>query len=81
MFWKTLDVFVAALLVTGGINWGLIGFFEFNLVDFIFGSVPYLSRILYGIVGLCALYQAFQWRIIARRWGCEVPGFMASVTR
>jgi uncharacterized membrane protein YuzA (DUF378 family) len=78
MFWKTFDVIVAVLLVIGGINWGLIGFLGFDLVDFIFGTVPYLSRILYGIVGLCAVYQAFQWRVIARRWGCEAPGFLGS---
>ncbi|MFT8361878.1 MAG: DUF378 domain-containing protein [Sporolactobacillus sp.] len=46
-----------ALLIIGGINWGLIGFFQFDLVAAIFGgSTTALSRIIYGIVGLCALY-------------------------
>ena len=81
MFGKTLDVVVAVLLVIGGLNWGLIGFLEFDLVNFIFGTVPYLSRIVYAIVGCCALYRGFQWRAIPRRWGCEVPGFLGSVTR
>lgn len=46
-----------ALLIIGGINWGLIGFFQFDLVASIFGGqTAALSRIIYGIVGLSALY-------------------------
>ncbi|MGE5838645.1 MAG: DUF378 domain-containing protein [Deltaproteobacteria bacterium] len=78
MFWKTFDVIVAVLLVIGGILWGLMGFFEFDLFNFFFGDFPWLGRIFYGVVGICALYQAFQWRVIARRWGCEVPSFFGS---
>ncbi|GEB77250.1 DUF378 domain-containing protein [Sporolactobacillus inulinus] len=45
------------LLIIGGINWGLIGFFRFDLVSTIFGGAgSALSRLIYGIVGLCALY-------------------------
>lgn len=45
------------LLIIGGINWGLIGFFQFDLVAAIFGGQSAaLSRIVYGIVGLSALY-------------------------
>ncbi|WP_028983980.1 DUF378 domain-containing protein [Sporolactobacillus terrae] len=45
------------LLIIGGINWGLIGFFRFDLVAAIFGGAgSALSRLIYGIVGLCALY-------------------------
>ncbi|TGA97166.1 DUF378 domain-containing protein [Sporolactobacillus shoreae] len=47
-----------AFLVIGGINWGLIGFFRFDLIAAIFGgSYTALARIIYGIVGLCALYS------------------------
>lgn len=67
---RTLDVIVAILLVIGGLNWGLVGLFNFNLVNFIFGSLPILERIIYVIVGLAALYQIFQWKAIQRRW-CE----------
>ena len=42
--------------LTGAINWGLIGFFNFNLVSFLFGSMSWISRIIYAIVGLCGLY-------------------------
>ncbi|RYL93519.1 DUF378 domain-containing protein [Sporolactobacillus sp. Y61] len=46
-----------AILVIGGINWGLIGFFQFDLIAAIFGGAnTALARIIYGIVGLCALY-------------------------
>lgn len=45
------------LLIIGGINWGLIGFFRYDLVASIFGGTgSALSRLVYGIVGLCALY-------------------------
>ncbi|HSU80371.1 MAG TPA: DUF378 domain-containing protein [Candidatus Angelobacter sp.] len=46
-----------ALIIIGGINWGLIGFFQFDLVAAIFGGqASSLARIVYGIVGLSALY-------------------------
>lgn len=47
----------AALIITiiGAINWGLIGFFEFNLVDSLFSSNNSICRIVYALVGLCGL--------------------------
>jgi len=52
---KSLDVIVAILLVIGGLNWGLVGLFEFDLVATIFGGqTAVLSRIVYTIVGICA---------------------------
>lgn len=69
-FMKSMDVLVAVLLVIGGLNWGLVGFFGFDLVASIFGGMSIFSRIVYGIVGLCAFYQIFQWKSIQRRWGC-----------
>lgn len=65
---KALDVIVAILLVIGGLNWGLVGLFHFNLVNFLFGSLPAIERIIYVIVGVAALYQIFQWKAIQRRW-------------
>ena len=45
------------LLIIGGINWGLIGFFNYNLVDSIFGAnLEIVSRIIYAIVGLASLW-------------------------
>lgn len=52
------DIIAIILLVVGGINWGLVGLFGFNLVDAIFGNMSVLSRIVYLVVGLCAVYVA-----------------------
>jgi len=66
---KKLDVTVAALLVVGGLNWGLVGLFGFDLVATIFGGQSaLLSRLVYSLVGLCALYQVTSWKSIQRRW-------------
>lgn len=53
---KALDYTVLALVVIGAINWGLVGFFKFDLVKVIFGDMTAFSRIIYGIIGLCGLY-------------------------
>ena len=42
-------------VLIGALNWGLIGAFDFNLVSFLFGEMTVLTRIVYSIVGLCAL--------------------------
>lgn len=48
---------ILTLLIIGGINWGLIGFFKYNLVDSIFGPDFFIvSRIIYALVGLSALW-------------------------
>lgn len=65
---KSLDIIVAALLMVGGLNWGLVGFFNFDLVGTIFGNMSFLSRAVYVAVGICALYQVTQWKSIQRRW-------------
>ena len=53
---KFLDCIALTITIIGAINWGLIGFFDFNLVAFIFGSMSWISRIIYALVGLCGLY-------------------------
>ncbi len=65
---KTIDVIAAILLVVGGLNWGLVGIFEFDLVAAIFGAMSILSRIVYILVGIAAVYQAILWKGIQRRW-------------
>lgn len=47
------------LLLIGGLNWGLVGLFNLDLVDLVLGSVPVLARIVYILVGLSALYLLF----------------------
>ena len=53
---KWLDNCLLTLAVIGRIVWGLIGFFQFNLVSFIFGNGTWLTRVIYALVGLSGLY-------------------------
>ena len=53
---RWLDNTLLTLAIIGCIVWGLIGFFQFNLVSFIFGDGSWLSRIIYALVGLSGLY-------------------------
>ena len=52
------SVTALVLLIIGGLNWGLIGLFEFDLVAAIFGPMSVLTRIVYALVGLSALVVA-----------------------
>ena len=54
---KTLDAIVLTLVIIGAINWGLIGFFNFNLVNTLFGSVSWLTRVIYAVVGVAGIYS------------------------
>lgn len=53
---KAFDCIVLTLVIIGAINWGLIGFFGFNVVSEIFGGMSWVSRIIYALVGLGGLY-------------------------
>jgi len=65
---KSIDVLVWSLLTIGAFNWGLVGFFNFNLVDTIFSAMPLASRVVYSLVGLAALYEVLGVKLIAHRW-------------
>lgn len=54
---RGLDYFVLTIVIIGAINWGLIGFFGLDLISWLFGSMSLLSRIIYGVVGICGLYM------------------------
>jgi uncharacterized membrane protein YuzA (DUF378 family) len=55
---KVLNVVTLVLLIVGGLNWGLVGLFQFDLVAALFGGQDAtLSRIVYTLVGLSALWQ------------------------
>jgi hypothetical protein len=56
---NTLDWIALVLVIVGGLNWGLVGAFDFNLVDSIFGEGSALSRIVYVLVGLSAIYLLY----------------------
>ncbi|MBE6449206.1 MAG: DUF378 domain-containing protein [Alphaproteobacteria bacterium] len=47
------------LTVIGGLNWGLVGFLDFNLVSFLFGDMTILTRTVYALVGLSAIWIAW----------------------
>jgi uncharacterized membrane protein YuzA (DUF378 family) len=56
---KRLDIIAAALVVVGGLNWGL---------GLEFGETNFASRVVYGLVGIAAVYQVLQQQGIRRRW-------------
>jgi uncharacterized membrane protein YuzA (DUF378 family) len=74
---KKLDVLAAVLVIVGGLNWGLVALAEFDLVATLvgleFGETNAVSRIVYGLVGLAAVYQIAQQAAIRRRWASPVP--------
>jgi uncharacterized membrane protein YuzA (DUF378 family) len=47
------------LLAIGGLNWGLVGLFDFDAVAFLFGEMSAISRAVYVVVGLSALYSLY----------------------
>jgi hypothetical protein len=53
---NAIDWIAIILLAIGGLNWGLVGIFNFDLVAAIFGDMSALSRIVYAVVGICAIY-------------------------
>jgi uncharacterized membrane protein YuzA (DUF378 family) len=69
---KKLDTVAAILVVVGALNWGLVAIAHFDLVAAIFGmkfgQVSIASAIVYGLVGLAAVYQGLGWKAIQRRW-------------
>jgi uncharacterized protein len=74
---KKLDMLTAALVVVGGLNWGLVAIAEFDLVATLvgleFGETNAASRVVYGLVGLAAVYQLATLASVRRRSGAEHP--------
>lgn len=54
---KQISVLTLILVVVGGLNWGLVGLLNFDLVAAIFGEGSALSRVVYTLVGVSAVYQ------------------------
>jgi uncharacterized membrane protein YuzA (DUF378 family) len=55
-----LATIATILLVIGGLNWGLVGLLNFNLVDSIFGAASLISKVVYILVGLSAVYVGWK---------------------
>jgi uncharacterized membrane protein YuzA (DUF378 family) len=82
---KKLDAVAAALVLVGGLNWGLVALAEFDLVAWIFGGMTFgetnaASRVVYGLVGLAAVYGIGA--LVSRRRASNVnPSLAASPHR
>jgi uncharacterized membrane protein YuzA (DUF378 family) len=64
---KSIDTLARLLVIVGGVNWGLVGLFGFDLVAALFGPMSVMSRIVYTLVGLSAVYDLVQFNAITRR--------------
>lgn len=65
---NALDWAATVLMIVGGLNWGLVGVFDYNLVAALFGDQAPLTRLVYALVGVAALYGIYMAaRIAARR--------------
>lgn len=53
---KGLYTLCLVLVIVGGLNWGLVGFLNFDLVAAIFGDMSFISRLVYDLVGVSAVY-------------------------
>ncbi|MDM5181564.1 DUF378 domain-containing protein [Massilia sp. DJPM01] len=56
---SALDWAAMVLMIVGGINWGLVGAFEFDLVATLFGDRTSWSRLVYALVGIASLYAIY----------------------
>jgi uncharacterized protein len=54
---RFINIVTLLLVIVGGLNWGLVGLFDFDLVAALFGEMSPLSRIVYVLVGASALWQ------------------------
>ena len=52
-----LDITALILIIIGAINWGLIGFFEFDLISSFFGTLTAVTRIIFAVVGIAGIYS------------------------
>ena len=59
-----LRIIAYILVIVGAINWGLVGFFNFDLVAAIFGEMTFMTRLIYDLVGISALILLFSYREI-----------------
>lgn len=55
---KIINILALVLVIVGGLNWGLVGMLQFNLVTSLFGEASMLSNIVFILVGLSAVYVA-----------------------
>ena len=68
---KALYVVAMILLIVGGLSWGLIAAFDFDFVASFFGAASTTSRVIYGLVGLSALYKLFITKSLCCKTKCQ----------
>lgn len=56
-----IDIIAVIILIIGGLNWGLIGLFEWNFIASVFGYTSVLTRTIYALVGFSAVYKILTW--------------------
>lgn len=64
---NALDWIALILVVVGGLNWGLVGIFGFDLVAWIFASISVVARIVYILVAVAAIYMAIIAAMLRRK--------------
>ena len=65
---KLFDIVAMVLILIGALNWGLVGCFGVDLLGWIFGPMSALTRILYALMGLAAVYYVAEWGAMQNRW-------------
>ena len=56
---KNFEIMATLLILIGGLNWGLVGAFNYNLITSLLGDGT-MTKVVYGLVGVCALYEMMQ---------------------
>ena len=76
---KSVNLVTLLLVIVGGLNWGLVGLFSFDLVATLFGDASILSRLVYILVGASALWQVIPF--VTALSGPNSPALGGSVSR
>lgn len=71
MHMKFVKKIAYTLVIVGGLNWGLVGFFDFDLVATLLSDMSTYSRLVYGLVGLSALFMIFMHKSSCCGCGCD----------
>ncbi|MDR0306574.1 MAG: DUF378 domain-containing protein [Chitinispirillales bacterium] len=75
---NALDWIALIILIVGGINFGLMGFFGFDLIAAVFGSMSFLTRVMYALIGLSGLYTLVISPALGRKGSMESRGQRAA---
>ena len=71
LYMKFFDILCWILLILGGLNWGLVGVANFDVVATIFGAGTPLAHLLYALIGLSAIYAICRWKCMCSGSSCN----------